>query len=149
MTYHEWQIPRSGEVEGCTLFQGGRVLPVHRMVLSHCGITAKNGLSCGGGLIAASRRVARRVNSFLLCCFRTHTVRPSGQLSLRALLGRAAPRRGHKVGRGVSPSRFLPTTPSIHPHRRACAGAFHMYPTLFPCRKCQRAHIWRGDRCGF
>ena len=134
MTRHERQIPRGGKAEGRMHFRRGRVLPVRRAVLPHCGITAKNALFFGGGgLIASVRRAARRVNLIRVGSFRTHTVRPSGlafhRRPLRALLGRAALRRGRRVGRGVPPSR-LPANRTIHPP--ASSGGCGAY-SLFTC----------------
>ena len=109
MTSHERQIPRGGKAVRRTLFRRGRVLPGHRAVLPHCGITVKNGLFSGGGLIASSRRLARRANLIRVGSFRTHTVRPSGLAFHR----RPIP-RGRMVGRGVPPSR-PPANHTIHP----------------------------------
>ena len=47
----------------------------------------KRPLLRGGGSIAASRRVARRVHSLRLCCFRKHAVRQSGLVGVIALGG--------------------------------------------------------------
>ena len=125
MTRHERQIPRGGKAEGRMHFRRGRVLPVRRAVLPHCGITAKNGLFFGGGgLIASVRRAARRVNLIRVGSFRTHTVRPSGLAFHR----RPIP-RGRMVGRGVPPSR-LPANRTIHSPASSAGAVVY---SLFTC----------------
>ena len=113
ITRHERQIPRGGKAEGRMPFRRGRVLPVRCAGLPHCGITAKNCLFFGGGLIASVRRAARRVNLIRVGSFRTHTVRPSG-LAFHRRPPRAVAWWGEASRRAACP----PTAPSIHPHRR-------------------------------